>query len=282
MAMVRAMTQFGLSIEFDKKQVQRWQSRFESEIPGAFARAHKWTVDEIAKAAVTGFRQNAHRHIDRPNAWTLRGIRYRRSTYSANWDEATSAIYVLPDQSAVLKYLMGERVRKPGDVGPSRSYIAVPRAGALAKVGVNLNKHGNMPASTMTRLRREAGVLPTTTVPRPAKGKQARQAQAHAASDTKIRRARKGDGGTFFGRPTFGGKMQPLGFYSRPTKVKKNGKWVGSRNVLMLVYAAQETHHQPIMRRFWQDNAALAADDYAQIMGQELRRKLDFLRDRGA
>jgi hypothetical protein len=68
------MTQFGIGIEFDKKQVQRWQSRFESEIPGAFAGAHKWTVDEIAKAAVTGFRQNAHRHIDRPNAWMLTRI----------------------------------------------------------------------------------------------------------------------------------------------------------------------------------------------------------------
>jgi hypothetical protein len=189
------MATFALSIEFDKKTIQRWQTRFESEAPTGFARAHKFVVDEIAKQAVLGFHRDAHKHIDRPNAWTLRGIRYRRSNYSANWDETSSSIYMMDDQSAVLKYLMGETKRRLGDVGPSSHYIAVPRPLALAKVGVRMNPNGNLPGSTMARLRREAGVTTTTTKPRPMKGKQARRALAHAESGTKVRRARAGDGG---------------------------------------------------------------------------------------
>lgn len=268
------MTQFGLTIEIDKSDIRKWQDRFENQIPGAFARAHKWTLDEIAKTAVDGFRREAHKHVDRPTAWILRGVRYRRSVYAEDFDQASSSIFVMDDQSAVLKYLMGTTKRLPGDVGPSSHYIAIPRKNALAAVGVRLNRYGNMPGSTMTRLRREAGVTSTTTTPRPPKGKQ-KAAQAH--SDTKVRRLRKGDGGTFFGAPVFNGKKQPLGFYSRPTRVKKGGRWVGSRQMLMLVYAAQETRHQPILRKFWQENAQRAAQDYWSLMSQELQRKLEYI-----
>lgn len=149
----------GLRIEIDRKQVDRWADRFERQILGAFARANRWALDEIAKNAVTSFIRDAHTVIDRPKAWTLRGIHYRRADYKNNDHmDASSEIYVLPDQSAVLKYLMGVRTRKPGDVGPSRGYIVVPRWNALGHLGVKADKYGNLPGSALGRIRREAGV----------------------------------------------------------------------------------------------------------------------------
>lgn len=143
----RAMA-LGLHISIDPRAVRTWEHRFEREIPDAFARANKFVLDEIAKTAVTKFRADAHTVIDRPKAWTLRGIRYKRATYSTgDWSNSYSEIYTLPDQSAVLKYLMGERTRRPGDVGPSTDYIAVPRWNALREIGVRPDKYGNMPSS---------------------------------------------------------------------------------------------------------------------------------------
>jgi hypothetical protein len=37
---------------------------------------------------------------------------------------------------------------------------------------------------------------------------------------------RKKGGGTFFGEPTISGKQGQLGFYQRPKRVKKGGRWV--------------------------------------------------------
>jgi hypothetical protein len=107
--LIAGMARFGLSIEFEKKTLQLWEQRFERDISGAFVRADKWTKDTIAKNAVDAFRKEAHKHIDRPKAWTLRGIRYRRSVYVGDADGQSSSIYMLDDRSAVLKYLMGQR-----------------------------------------------------------------------------------------------------------------------------------------------------------------------------
>ena len=166
---------FGLEIKIPDRTIKLWQQRFAVEAPNAFARANKYALDEVAKQAVNSFRRDAHKVIDQPRAWTLRGIRYRRSDYSANWSEQSSSIFMMDDQSAVLKYLMGERRRLPGDVGPMGQFIAVPRKNNLAAVGVRLQQGGNLPSATLTRLRREAGVTVLTTQPRPPKGRQRAQ-----------------------------------------------------------------------------------------------------------
>jgi hypothetical protein len=133
---------------------------------------------------------------------------------------------------------------------------------------VNRDRYGNMPGATMARLRREAGVT---------------SAQKHANArgprgKSQRQRPRRGQDydGVFFGEPVFGGKKQELGFYSRPKRVKKGGKWVPEGPVRMLVYAAKETSHQPILQEFWRDNAQKAAADYPILMSLELQRKLKF------
>src|SRR5690606_9750334 len=76
------MVRFGLHIGIDARDVKTWQQRFERGIPGAFARANKFVLDEVAKTAVTGFRRDAHNRI-------ISGI-------EIDDDDAPAAIWVLP------------------------------------------------------------------------------------------------------------------------------------------------------------------------------------------
>lgn len=71
--------QFGITIGFDAREINLWRGRFDTLARGSFPRAQKWALDEVAKEAVLGFRKDAHRHIDRPKPWTLRGVKYRRA-----------------------------------------------------------------------------------------------------------------------------------------------------------------------------------------------------------
>ncbi|WP_417582885.1 hypothetical protein [Pelagibacterium sp.] len=269
------MANFGLHISIDPRIIRTWEQRFEREIPDTFARANKFVLDEVAKTAVNAFRRDAHKVIDRPKAWTLRGIRYKRATYSSgDWSNSFSEIYMLPDQSAVLKYLMGERTRRPGDVGPSTDYIAVPRWKSLGEIGIRPDKYGNMPSSTMGRLRREAGVV---------SGREHANTPSRKRATTQRKRTRKkaNYGGVFFGEPVINGNKGLPGFWMRPKRVKRAGRWVNESAPRLLIYAARETTHQPILREFWEKNAARAGDDYSTLMSLELQSKLKWLRDRG-
>lgn len=88
-------------------------------------------------------------------------------------------------------------------------------------------------------------------------------------------------GGVFFGEPVINGSKALPGFYMRPKRVKRGGRWVNETAPRLLIYAARETTHQPIIREFWEKNAARAADDYSTLMRLELQSKLEWLRDRG-
>ena len=267
--------QFGINVGFDTREIDLWRGRFDSLARGSFPRAQKWALDEVSKEAVLGFRKDAHRHIDRPKPWTLRGLKYRR----ANLAQVTAAtpmfseIYMLPEQSAVLKYLMGVRIRRPGDVGPTRTHIAVPSWRGLNKIGIREDKHGNLPGSTMARLRREARVDAHQGTPN-ARGSR------HASSGVAGRS--KKSGGTFLGEPVIRGQQRPLGFYARPAKIKRGGRMVTEGVPTLLIYMADQTRHRPILKEFWDTNARRAAAKIPEFFAAELLRKEEWLRQRQA
>jgi hypothetical protein len=107
---------------------------------------------------------------------------------------------------------MGETRRKPGDVGPSRAFILVPRWTNLGKAGIKQDPYGNLPSATLSRFRREAGVTSTQVFPNPRK-RRAQDNQIIRAAGTQRKTA-----GVFFGAPTIRGKQMDLGFYSRPKR----------------------------------------------------------------
>lgn len=86
-----------------------------------FARALQISQTGVGIDAVNRWRRAAPSLFDRPTDSTLKGVRcdVDRAAFAAiqTADEASARIYVLPDQSSVLKFGLGEGHRAAGDVG---------------------------------------------------------------------------------------------------------------------------------------------------------------------
>ena len=83
-----------------------------------FARAVQFSLTGVGIDAVNRWRRAAPSLFDRPTNWTLKGVRYDvdRATLASiqTADEASARVYVLPDQSSVLKFGFGESHRHVG------------------------------------------------------------------------------------------------------------------------------------------------------------------------
>jgi hypothetical protein len=262
---------FRINVEFRAADLQLWRSRFDLVARDSFPRALQFVLNEIAKTAVLTFRRDVGTVIDRPKEWTSNGLRYRRVNLQSVRQGARpySETYVLPKQSAVLKYLMGSgpNVRRPGDVGPSQAYISLPIWRNLDQhAGIRADAHGNLPSSTLRRIRRHANVTPTQITPNP------------RGTPSTVRSSE-----FFFGQPTWaGGRQGTLGFYSRPKRVVRGGRLVADGVPHLVIAAIDQQVHKPVLQAFWMSNAQRAAGRLVPLLRAELRRKIAWARTRRA
>jgi hypothetical protein len=147
--------------------IMDWRGRFVSTMGEAkYRRAAGWAVDEVAKHAVVGIRQQFHKHLKRNTPWTQSAIKYKRSSAAGlNAIEAGtnsaglfSAVYVMPKQSTYLKYLFGlqDNTRLPGDVGMAQDQILIPWWDNIKLTqGVQPTQYGGVPRGFLARLSRE-------------------------------------------------------------------------------------------------------------------------------
>jgi len=148
--------------------IMDWRQRFVSTVGEAkYRRAAGWAVDEVAKHAVLGIRQQFHKHLKSNTPWTESVIKYKRSSAAglnaieAGTNDAGlfSAVYVMPKQSTYLKYLFGvqDNTRLPGDVGLAQDYILIPWWDNIRLTqGVQPTRYGGVPTGLVARLAREA------------------------------------------------------------------------------------------------------------------------------
>ncbi len=151
-------------------QLKAWEAAFIGpSTHKRFERAATWTVDEIVKGIAVGMREAMGEALDNPTPWTARAFQYTRSLGKAKTlaDGVASDVYALPDQSIVLKYLMGEtgeNERLPGDVGPARDKILIPNFKNLAHArGVRANSYGNLPSGALASIARDAETYTRST-----------------------------------------------------------------------------------------------------------------------
>lgn len=140
-------------------QVAAWQNAFLSESSlKRYQRACAWTMSEIAKGACLDVTAAIDTTFDDPTPWMRKAFKYTRAL-SKGSDEVDADVYVLPSQSIVLKYAMGNgpQIRRPGDVGLAEHSILVSNWKNLAlSQGINRNTYGNLPGGVAARLAREA------------------------------------------------------------------------------------------------------------------------------
>lgn len=146
--------------------IEAWRGRFVSSVGEAkYRRAAGWAIDETAKHAVVGIRQQFDKHLRRKSPWTQSAIKYQRSSAGGlnaieqgKTDGLFSAVYVMPKQSVYLKYLFGmqDNTRLPGDVGLAQNHILIPWWQNITLTqGVAPTRHGGVPTGFLARLRRE-------------------------------------------------------------------------------------------------------------------------------
>lgn len=260
---------FRINVQFRPQELQLWRTRFDLVARDSFPRALQFVLNEIAKTAVLNFRRDVGTVLDRPKEWTTNGLRYKRVDIKSVRSGARpySEVYVLPKQSAVLKYLMGSgpNVRRPGDVGPSQAYISLPIWRTLeAHAGIRADAHGNLPPATIRKIRRHANVGKTQLVPN-ARG------TPNPVTGSEF----------FFGQPTWaGGRQGTLGFYTRPQRVMRGGRLVSDGIPHLVIATVQQVTHKPVLQAFWMSNAQRAAGRLVPLLRAELRRKIAWARQR--
>lgn len=112
----------------------------------------------MAKAAAGGATAAVDVAFLDPTPWLRRAFKYTRALNKGS-DEVDDDVFVLPSQSIILKYAMGDgpQIRRPGDVGLVKDAILVPNWKNLQLAqGINRNTYGNLPGGVAARLAREA------------------------------------------------------------------------------------------------------------------------------
>lgn len=102
--------------------VMRLKDAFDTFGPRSFGRAVQFSLNQAAILARNAIRDEVlPNDLRTANRFTRDGIRYEldrsRLDTVASVDDARSAVFIMPMQSAYLKYSLGERTRLPGDVG---------------------------------------------------------------------------------------------------------------------------------------------------------------------
>jgi len=236
----------------------------------AIGQAHErgiaFALNGVSKDAYKKLRRAIWTSVDEPVPFTLKAVYATgvdlKKPGGIKLDEIFSAVGMLPDQSAYLKYLMGDgpTIRKPGDIGPADKHIYVPIWASLIRTqGIKPVAGGNLPRNTLAKLARKAGrTIGTATT------------EAAPAEPTKGKRRRKSPKGEiFWGTPKFHGERQGLGFWWRPPR--------GNGAPEMLVAAVDQSKHKPILARRWQEAIEDAWGRFPGLLELELRLKTEHL-----
>lgn len=149
-----------------------WEEQYVSEVSYLkFARAYPYVTDQSAKAVSEDMERATGVAFKDPTPWMLKAWQYRRSLAKGRDVGLVKAeAYVLPEQSVVLKYAMGEdqrNVRLPGDVGLAQDRVLLPHwRNLLLTQGIRPNASHDLPGATMARLARNAsGIYAKRNVP---------------------------------------------------------------------------------------------------------------------
>lgn len=195
---------------------------------------------------------------------------YRRSLGKGRtvYDEVEAEAYVLDDQSAVLKYAMGQgrNTRLPGDVGLAQDRVLVPHWRNLALTqGIRPNASHDLPGATMARLvRNSQGQYAKRSVP--------------------------GRWGVYRGEVRVGGSRL-MGYIARPPRVRApvtdagterttfvNGRGkaktvsrvVNLGRPRILLVSIPKAEYRPVMQGSFEDAVAAARRNVADLMASEL------------
>ena len=249
-----------------------WEEQYVSEVSyRKYERACAWVTDQSAKAVSLDMRGATDTVFRDATPWMRNAWQYRRSLGKGRSirDGVESEAYVLDDQSAVLKYEMGQglQTRRPGDVGLAQDRILVPHWKNLALTqGIRPNGSHDLPGATMARL--------------------IRNSQGQYA-----RRSVPGRWGVYKGEVTLRGGSRLMGYIARPPRVKampgehgtpktvftdrrNKGKEVPhlvnlGRPRILLVQIPQ-ARYSPVMQRPFEDAVADARRGVADLMAGQL------------
>ncbi|WHQ68632.1 hypothetical protein [Methylorubrum extorquens] len=247
-----------------------WEEQYVSETSyQKFRRACAWVVDESVKAVSEDMRGATRDTFRDPPPWMVNGWQYRRSL-AKNRDAGLveAEAYVGDDQSAVLKYAMGdgENTRLPGDVGLAQDRILLPHwRNLLETQGIRPNASHDLPGATMARLiRNSQGVYAKRSVP--------------------------GRWGVYKGEVKVGGSRL-MGYIARPPRVRapvtdagtqrslfvnKRGKVKSPTKVInlgrprILLISIPRAEYRPVMQDPWVAANAAARRNVADLMAGEL------------
>ena len=249
-------------------RIETWAEQFISETSfRRYLRACAYVTDESSKHVTLAMRAALPRLMDRPTEWSKRAFQYRRALAKGRTvaGQVSSEFYVMPKQSAVLKYYMGasENVRLPGDVGLANDRIYLPAWDNLAKTqGIRPDRHGNLPGSTMERLRREA-------------------------ENDRNKRRRDGDSGGVFRKEITVNGITGMAYINRPRRMytgetyalhnRRTGRFYTVRKPTytdrprVLLYSIPKATYDPILQSPWDNAVAEAIDMIPDRMASELQ-----------
>ena len=257
-------------------QIMDWRLKFVSTVGEAkYRRAAGWAVDEVAKHAVLGIRQQFHKHLKSNTPWTESAIKYKRSSAAGlnaieagtNVDGLFSAVYVMPRQSTYLKYLFGvqDNTRLPGDVGLAQDKILIPFWQNITLTqGVQPTQYGGVPRGFLARLSREV-----------------------AGTKAKARASTASRWGVYKGAITLHGQPR-LAYIARPPRVptgdvqqifsnRRGGRVVTVGRKMkdidhprVLFLAVDRATYKPIVEKPWEEACQAAAARIPEIMAAQL------------
>lgn len=245
-------------------QVAAWQDAFLSEASlNRYRRACAWTMSEVAKGACKDATAAIDVAFQDPTPWMRRAFKYTRAL-SRGGDEVEADVFVLPSQSIVMKYGMGDgpQIRRPGDVGLAKDAILVPNWKNLQLTqGINRNAYGNLPGGVAARL--------------------AREALGHLA-----KRRAPGRWGVYKGEMDVGGS-RVMGYIARPPRgTALIGK--GGREIVVnlgrpraLLVAIQQATYKPLMQKPYDAALTRQVGRIPVLMEAELKDAIEYRAARG-
>ncbi|MFJ7441074.1 hypothetical protein ACIQW5_25850 [Methylorubrum thiocyanatum] len=262
---------YGSLVQDLTRALQAWEEQYVSETSYAkFARACAWVVDQSAKAVSTDMRGATDTVFKDATPWMRQAWQYRRSLGKGRtvYDEVEAEAYVLDDQSAVLKYAMGQatNTRLPGDVGLAQDRVLVPHWKNLALTqGIRPNASHDLPGATMARLvRNSQGQYAKRSVP--------------------------GRWGVYRGEVRVGGSRL-MGYIARPPRVRAPVTDAGTQKTTfadargkaktvsrvvnlgrprILLVSIPKAEYRPVMQGSFEDAVAAARRNVADLMAAEL------------
>lgn len=223
-----------------------------------FRRACAWAMSEAAKWASEGAKDAIPSTFSNPTPWMMKPFKYTRAL-DKNGNEVEADVYVLPLQSIVMKYAMGDgqQVRRPGDVGLAKDRLLVSHwRNLFLTQGINRNQYGNLPGGVAARLVREA-------------------------AGTRARRRAAGRWGVYEGEVDVGGSRL-VGYIARPPRgeapIGKNGRSivVNLGRPRALLVAIREARYDPIMQAPYDDAMMRAVNRIPQLMQDGLDEEIAY------